>query len=136
MKPNPLSSLNHLTVPVGIRFLRYVCACRHAEDAVPASTCAPAALTTFRGLTRGPPRRHEGSRSLLRGVAKLIRDRDAPRAPSERMGMPFPCFPPPSTDISGASSPARRSQRQRSGAFSRFHLGVRQPLRSRRYSTA
>jgi hypothetical protein len=43
MKPKPLSSLNHLTVPVAILFLHVRCA-GYAEDAVTATTRRPALI--------------------------------------------------------------------------------------------
>src|SRR5207302_5993815 len=95
MKPNPLSSLNHFTVPVGIcgtppRYLSAV-ARRVLLRASPASAC-----TTFRRLG-GRPDSHETSRSDGGGVVEMFRlavrlDRLAPlrerRFEGARIGLP------------------------------------------------
>src|SRR5947209_1053853 len=71
MKPNPLSSLNHFTVPVGIcgtppRYLRAV-ARRVLLRASPASAC-----TAFRRLSDRPDS-HETSRSDRGRVGEMLR---------------------------------------------------------------
>src|SRR5271166_6054243 len=64
MKPNPLSSLNHFTVPVGMWESSTICACCYAEDAAQSFDLRALALLSpvlgcrpYKTTVAGPHRR-------------------------------------------------------------------------------
>src|SRR5438132_14391386 len=71
MKPNPLSSLNHFTVPVGIcGYSSTVCACCCAEGAAQSLTCER--LHCFSPVLSRPDS-NETSRSVRTSVVEMFR---------------------------------------------------------------
>src|SRR5690348_6769422 len=71
MKPNPLSSLNHFTVPVGICCAPpRVCACYSAEDAAQSFDLRALALLSPVLIDR--PDAHDGSTSPRGDVVQML----------------------------------------------------------------
>src|SRR3984893_12325480 len=70
MKPNPLSSLNHFTVPVGIcGNSSTVCECCYAEDAAQSLDLRALALLS---PVFSPARHNDRSRSLPGNVVEML----------------------------------------------------------------
>src|SRR5439155_10139388 len=77
MKPNPLSSLNHFTVPVGIGgYSSTVRACCCAEDAAQSVNLRARALLS---PVLVPARPHDRSRSSKTSVVEMLQAATAPR---------------------------------------------------------
>src|SRR5207302_2298658 len=75
--PNPLSSLNHFTVPVGIcGYSSTVRACCYAEDAAQSLDLRALALLS---PVFGPARLHDRSRSSRASVVEMLQAATAPR---------------------------------------------------------
>src|SRR2546428_7388542 len=112
MKPNPLSSLNHFTVPVGIcGYSSTVRACCCAEDATESLNLRALALLS---PVFAPARPHDRSRSSRASVVEMLQAVAAPRSarrgdrggyaraverPASRPGAPPPAPQPPPVSL-------------------------------------